>query len=1838
MKHTILTKSFLIFLIISMNFFNSQSGNKPDFNYPKDVSATAISDIEKAAKSGNDALLCDALIRYSVAQSLISDINANACLKKIDEYRGKMSGTDYKAIVTLLEANIYSNLKTNCYSTEVHDSFPVNLDEWSKSDFDNRIKLLYDDVFANISQLHKCDIKNYASLINANPDFFPTLLDFAFSQRIDAKLPSDDKKALMQDWLTYHNGDVAPAIYINTYIIDESGFSYKEREEKLLTLYNRYSQFEESGYILTNIPFSAYDNNQSGASRKLDSHNMLNEYLKRFPKSRFSAHIQNQVYEMEKKSVNVKFPHIHSSKSKIPITVTYENVSDYEISIYTLIKTSKSNRHSEWKIGKLVRTVTFHLSDTTLLSSGEETQYLDPLPYGLYTIIPSFIADGKRQESNNGNSEIRITDLSAFIVSASDGNHRELYAIDCTNGHPIEGVDVKSKPFTRHTDKNGMADISNKKERVVTISKDNDTYHPEINDYTSYYTLRTTYSSDIITDLAIYRPGETIKYSAIISQHNGDITSPYKKERVDVAFYDASGQLIANDSITTDEFGRVDGEFAVPTDRMNGTFHINISSKKVELSSRKHIEISEYKTPTFSITLNDVHHSYNKAEDVTINGIANTFAGMPVANASVVFTLKKSSWAFWRFRSDSSTVSQDTITTNNKGEFTLTIPKHLFEENAPQGDAKMIANIYSLNVSCTNNTGETQTCNHEFFVGQHRKLDFNGEMTFINQSPITLPVTIESSDPGDKVFTCRYRITKSETDSTIIASGEFSSTNSTIDLTTLSSGKYFITVEDASGLAEKKSGDIILYRETDKECPIESVLWVPVCGRKACDDNNMARITLGTTEQDIHLFYLASTKKTFVKGWKHYAKGIHTLEIPMPTGDNEEMEITLFTMKNGQQCIECFTLIAPKRIVTAKIEAVSFRDKLTPDTKEKWTFRFIDNHGRRLSGAAIIAMTDKAINSIASNIWCNHDPIYKSETPYAKDLITPTRYISVFQQTDWTHRLVKPTYIDTALPTINYYGYPPFGYHRYDMMLCESAVASPRMQGAMYKSNAMLAPGMAPMQADITADYEYGVNSEYSTGNLNDIAMRLSDVKTALWMPNLSTDENGDFTVEFTAPNFNTTWIMQALAFTANGYFGGLQREVVTSRPLMVKANMPRFIRVGDKATLAANVANKTDEPAEFTGIIELFDPRTDKVIASKAINGSLQAMANTAVTIDYTVPQDASFIGFRIKAATNGSGDGEQVMIPVISNLSPVIEASPLYIDAGETKFTAELPKVDNVTKATLEYCDNPVWYCATALPAIFDEDAKTSTSLAHTLFALSVAHGIANDNAQIAEALKYWQKQDSASSPLISALSRNSDLKIRPLLASPWISEADRQTLRMSKLNELFDTDTHAEKIRKVVNALKDLQKKDGGFTWFNYNGCESSLYCTGTVLEVIARIRHLGYTVDDSRIDDILARAVKYYDTEYLKLMKKEKKSSDLTHYGDYAYTRTMYSDIAIPSENAQYIKRIIKDIKNGWSGASLPTKAFYALTLNANGEKQTAKKITESIRQFSITTPQRGMYWDAIERNWWRGDNELSTTTLILQALNEVDHRTDEIDQIRKWILLNKQSNDWSGSSLASEAVYAILATGNSWLVNGEMPEISLGTTKIALSDIDRYLGYCRKDIAPELASGVSISIMRGQNTSPAWGAVYMQGKAKSTAIKSAKVDDLSIEKTLLTYNADGTLAKAGTLKVGDKVRVQFSIKCGKSLEYLTLTDERGACFEPADKTSDTDYQNGVWMYREVKDCATNIFIGHLSKGSYVIGYDTYVTNQGEFGVGIATIQCQYSPQITAHSAGSSVIVK
>ncbi|MBQ9554721.1 MAG: hypothetical protein IJV05_00695, partial [Muribaculaceae bacterium] len=1683
-------------------------------------------------------------------------------------------------------------------------------------------------------------------------------------------------KRIKADWLATTEGNVPARIYALT-----------QTQRITLETYKQYQDNECCAYM---HDFMSWENNKV-------QYKELKEYLARFPNSVFSTTVKNRITQLEAKNVHLKYPTVRSSSDEITVTANVSNVNSLIIEVYRVPEALlKSNSRINKNMLQLVSRHPVKIQGYVPFNVEDVETTLPPLPYGAYVILPEIEGDTQKSSEPDINSYsiLSVTDIALFTISRRD-NKDLVAAVDVNTGKPLPSVTIKDEKDRTWgiTGDSGIIAVPDFKDdrdsrysrysHQLTGVKGDDHYAKPVNYSTIHESDNTSNTATVYTDLGVYRPGETVQWAAIVYSESQKGRQALAGKTVDVYFNDSNNEPIDTLTLTTDDFGRIEGSFLVPKDRMNGRFSISVIETRTKGANHyydhlamKAVNVSEYKTPTFEVTFPDARHNYVAGQPVKVTGKVMTYSGLPVQDTEVRLSLIQNEWSWWwwRMNYDNGEHLQDTtVVTDEQGNFTIEFAPDLFEENDDYRPGKRCWAQYNYQVMATVTTdaGETHEESTSFIVGTRRGIELGSENggIYLNDKPIKLPLKYNTTDEEHPNTYCTWEVIPIDGKVPVLT-GNLDTADPTIDLTSLPSGQYKLKVHILDAEEDEEDVDdesvITLYRKSDKQSPVKDCpLWLTPL-EQTVDKKNMGHITVGVSTPKAYIYYVASTcDHVIAQGWLTYDKGMHDFTVQLPKEAGKDVTVTFITYYGTKRWIETVTLQNPYKAEAVKVTATSFRDKLVPGDMEHWTFSITDQNGKPVRAAMMLDMFDKAIASIQSNEWpfANWTPRFNAYSFNGTALGG--------SQSSWASWMGKMLDYNgeasVLLPGLYtyYQGFFDYGYGRgrvmKSMQLSEAMAPEEALMSISLEENdatldevMVVAYGTAKKSSyagsennRIVADVSRGLEGRVAgiqvqtddETNLNQVTVRLSDVKTALWMPMLTSDDKGNAQVEFEVPNFNTTWITQAVAWNKKMTGSIWMAEVLTQKPLMVRSNMPRFLRQGDKATLAATVQNATDVAASCVAMIELFDPRTNDVYATRKFNLTLDGNGSEAVTIDWQVPDTIAMVGFRIKAANDRFGDGEQVMVPVLTTISPVIETEPFYIEAAQSHFEQPLPQFPKDARVTLEYCDNPVWYCVLALPTIFSDNYQVASHAAHSLFALQVAQGVAKAQPQIKEAVTYWKQHDEDST-LMSMLQKNQDLKIGTLLASPWMREADRQTLRMSKLNELFDEAIVKKEYEKIITALQSLQMGDGGFTWFRYPGCESNVWTTGTVLQLLGEIKHLGYLPDDDRLTSMINRAVAYYDNENVRQFNLAKKYNREPYgeFTDYAYTRTLFPEVKQQSSaSTSLFKNTVKYMDKNWSkGIALKQKAYYALTLNRNGYQKTARTIIESIRQFAVVKPSLGMYWDNLQtgHGWWELDKVAYTST-ILRAMSEVDPRQQEIDQVRKWMLLMKQSNDWGSYSLAADAVYSILSTGSQWLDRGTTPTITVAGRPINLDKMAEWLGYFRTTL-PATTTGSVVIDRTGQG--PAWGAVYSQFKAPMTQIKEKAIEEVSISKEYYVYAQDGSLHSATSFKVGDKVKVRVIIKTNKDMDFVTMTDERAACFEPVDQLSGYRSEDNTWFYQETKDTQTNVFINSLDKGTHIIGYDVWVTNPGEFTSGIATIQCQYAPQLSAHSAGKVIIAE
>jgi hypothetical protein len=193
--------------------------------------------------------------------------------------------------------------------------------------------------------------------------------------------------------------------------------------------------------------------------------------------------------------------------------------------------------------------------------------------------------------------------------------------------------------------------------------------------------------------------------------------------------------------------------------------------------------------------------------------------------------------------------------------------------------------------------------------------------------------------------------------------------------------------------------------------------------------------------------------------------------------------------------------------------------------------------------------------------------------------------------------------------------------------------------------------------------------------DLSKVAARTNLNETAFFYPLLSTNENGEIIVKFQIPEALTKWKMLGFAHTKDLKYGQISKELVTQKDLMVMPNLPRFFRENDNITLTAKVSNMADKDLSGTAQLMLFDAATAKPVDAEFRNNAAQVSftakkgQSAPLAWDLAIPEGMGAVSVRIVAKSGNFSDGEEQIVPVLSNRMLVTETMPLPIRKKGTK-----------------------------------------------------------------------------------------------------------------------------------------------------------------------------------------------------------------------------------------------------------------------------------------------------------------------------------------------------------------------------------------------------------------------------------------------------------------------------------------------------------------------------------------------------------------------------------------
>ena len=772
--------------------------------------------------------------------------------------------------------------------------------------------------------------------------------------------------------------------------------------------------------------------------------------------------------------------------------------------------------------------------------------------------------------------------------------------------------------------------------------------------------------------------------------------------------------------------------------------------------------------------------------------------------------------------------------------------------------------------------------------------------------------------------------------------------------------------------------------------------------------------------------------------------------------------------------------------------------------------------------------------------------------------------------------------------------------------------------------------------------------------------LRTNFAETAFFYPQLRTNEQGEVAFSFTMPQSLTRWNFRGYSHTKDMMTGMLDATAVTAKEFMLTPNMPRFVRVGDKTQIAAGIANLTGKAIKGTAVFTLFDPMTEKIISTGRQKFSVEAGKTASVSFRFDVTDRYELLGVRIVADGGTFSDGEQHLLPVLSDKEYITETLAMPVRGEETR-TFSLDSLFNGNsrtatdrRLTVEFTGNPAWYAVQALPVLSEPSTDNAISWATAFYANTLAGYIANSQPRIKAVFDNWRLSGGTKETFLSRLEQNQDVKNILLGESPWLLEATTEAEQQQRIATLFDVNQLNYRNMASLLKLKELQGEDGAWSWFG--GMSGNRYVTGYITGLLVRLSLLTDKALPEEAAMMKAKAFDYLNKEALKeyraIRKAEKNGTKITVLSDatmeYMYLVSLGS-VKLSGEYAKAFGYFLAKLGRNLESGTMIRKAQTAVILQKAGHKTEADEFIASIKEHLVQTDEMGAHFAFHANPYTWGMMPVPAHVAVMEALREAGGNDALVEEMKLWLLKQKQTTSWDSPVATADAVYALLCQGSNLLESKGDVRITLGDKVLETFSPAKTtvlgLGYVKEVFAqgsPEVKAK-SVTVEK-RDAGIAWGAVYAQYLSPISDVKQ-QGGALNIEKKLFVerISADGQkslqpLTEVAQLFVGDKIVSRLTVHLDRAMDFVQLKDQRGACFEPENSLSGYRWNNGVGYYAEVEDAGTNFFFDHLGKGVYVLEHSYRVARGGTYETGLATVQCAYAPEYASHSAGGTVIIK
>lgn len=673
---------------------------------------SAVNEIYNQAKKDKNPLQLTRALLYQSKITMITSDEGDIEPEIIQKFENEIAEAKptYRAFLqSMLAEMLYKYYSQHQWDiqdrTNTQDAASEDLRYWSENTFRQKISELY---LASVNEkeiLQKEDLKNWTYLLTPQEDnrqLRPTLYDLLAHRAISyfsgyndydyqiasvnpsSEVPSKSRiTTILNDLITFHkqNHNQEAVLYNEFELlkIENPNKISEQYNTQLKQLSEQFPSANYTGHILLALAQNYLD---LAANKKNDdflekknlsqmSLNTLEKIINNFKDSdiaydaellkkqilspQFSIQLENYVASQKNYPMSVSHKNLdkiyfkvlkHNGNDRITDEFQNANETDKQKALNSIL--SKLELEKEFTVQ--LKTFNDYQQHTT-------TARFEPLKSGKYLILASNHPDFKVSEDFILQTQIlNVSDYS--IVAKND----EILVTERETGKPaIKNVEVyeqrgKDKQFleTVTTNANGIATIKSGSENyryyIYNIQGETVSYSSYLYRDTRNENKHNQTFTKFFTDRAIYRPGQTVYFKAIVYEETPEgKRAVLKNEDVEIFLENPNGDEIANLNLKTNEYGSVSGEFVLPVSGITGEFYMNNDLTDV---GNYTFSVEEYKRPKFEVEFDDVKETFKLEEEITATGKATSYAGANIDNAKVVYRVYRQTiypyWPWWK--------------------------------------------------------------------------------------------------------------------------------------------------------------------------------------------------------------------------------------------------------------------------------------------------------------------------------------------------------------------------------------------------------------------------------------------------------------------------------------------------------------------------------------------------------------------------------------------------------------------------------------------------------------------------------------------------------------------------------------------------------------------------------------------------------------------------------------------------------------------------------------------------------------------------------------------------------------------------------------------------------------------------------------------------------------------------------------------------------------------------------------------------------------------------------------------------------------------------------------